>query len=81
MNREIAERLMEIYTRVGETLSEAESIVVSEPDPKARKELMTALGGQMGRLWVELQWPIVRAFPHLDPDGRQARLERKPPTD
>jgi hypothetical protein len=81
MNREMAERLMEIYTRVGETLSEAESIVLSEPDPNVRKKLMTALGGQMAGLWVELQWPLVREFPHLDPDDRQESLKSTPPED
>ena len=68
MNRATAEKLMEIYDRVGTTLCEAESVIVAETDHDARKKLLLALGGQMGNLWVSLQAPIVMEYPDLDPD-------------
>jgi hypothetical protein len=68
MDRATAEKLMEIYDRVGTTLCEAESVIVAEPDHDARKKLLLALGEQMGNLWVSLQAPIVKEYPDLDPD-------------
>jgi hypothetical protein len=68
MDRATAEKLMEIYERVGTTLCEAESVIVAEPDHDAREKLLLALGGQMADLWVSLQAPIVKEYPDLDPD-------------
>jgi hypothetical protein len=72
MTREGAEALMQIYTRVGAVLAEADAVIEREPDDAVRRTLRGPLGAALIDLWVELQLPLVREYPHLDPDRERA---------
>lgn len=62
---------MQIYTRVGALLNEAHAAIEREPDETVRRSLRKPLGAAMADLWVELQLPLVREYPHLDPDAER----------
>jgi hypothetical protein len=49
-------------------LNEADAVIACEPDLDEQKRLRRNLGTVMADVWVELQLPIVHAYPHLDPD-------------
>lgn len=67
MERGDAERLLAIYKRAGQVLAEADPILRALPEPE-RGVHLRALAGMYGDFWEELQRPVVRAFPALDPD-------------
>ena len=68
MDRSTAENLMAVLTRIGDALNDAESIISALPPGPERERLRRALGNLMGSLWLDLMRPIVREYPHLDPD-------------
>ena len=69
MDRTTAQELMEIYLRVGNALNEADPIIRAIPNEAERSQQLHALGMLMGNVWIELQAPIVRQHPELDPDS------------
>jgi hypothetical protein len=73
MTPETAESLMKVYARLGETLNEATGVIALEPDVEEQKRLRRHLAQVMSALWFELQLPIVKDYPHLDPDGGEFR--------
>ena len=70
MTRENAAALMAIYARVGDAFNEATTIIAGEADSEEQKRLRKPLGALMIDLYTQLQLPIIRAFPELDPDRR-----------
>lgn len=60
---------MEIYFRLGNALNEADPIIRAIPNETERSQQLHALGMLMANVWLELQAPIVRQYPELDPDG------------
>ena len=67
MDRATAEKLMAIYAKIGEALNEADPLLRALPEAE-RTPHLRAVGGVMSGLWHDLQWPIVREHPELDPD-------------
>lgn len=67
MDTATAEKLMDIYSKMGELMNEADGIVRGLPESERRVHL-EALGSAMTDLWMRLQLPIVREHQHLDPD-------------
>lgn len=70
MNRSTAKALLSVYARTADVLNEADVLLRSIPDETERKELLRALGMVMAKVWGDLQSPVVRQFPDLDPDGK-----------
>ena len=68
MDLETATELMAIFERVGATLNEAEPILRALPDDE-RETHLKGLGTMMAMLWTDLQHPIVKEHPELDPDA------------
>jgi len=68
MNREHAIALMAIYQRIGIALNEATELISTEPVLGEQKRLRLPLGKLMADLFTELQLPIIREHPDLDPD-------------
>lgn len=68
MDRETAARLMEIYTRAGAVLNEAAPLLQDMP-LEEREKYFRPVVKMMCELWTDLQHPIVRLHPELDPDG------------
>jgi hypothetical protein len=72
MDRLTAKKLIAIYRRLGDVLNEADSVVRSVADDGAREQQLRALGTLMQDVWLNLEAPIVREHPALDPDkGRR----------
>jgi hypothetical protein len=75
IDRQTAEKLMALFEQFGKQMNtlvnEADPLIHPLPNP-IRSELLRALGGMMGQMW-ELQHPVVRAHPDLDPDGDRFR--------
>ena len=69
MNRSTAEALLDVYARAAGVLNEAVALLQEIPEEGERKKLLRGLGTVMGSLWGDLQAPVVRQFPDLDPDG------------
>jgi hypothetical protein len=67
MDRATAEKLMAIYAKIGAALNEADPLLRGLPEAE-RSAHLRAVGGVMADLWHDLQWPIVREYPELDPD-------------
>ena len=70
MERVVAERLMRIYAGIGNLLNEATEVVGTLPDHDEQKRCRRAIGTVMGNVWFDLQLPIVREHPELDPDKK-----------
>jgi hypothetical protein len=68
MNKENAQKLMEIYNAIGSLLNEADPIIRQLGDENLRKQLQKPLGEVMADIWIKLERPIVKIFPELDPD-------------
>jgi len=68
MDRSTAERLMQLYAQAGELFNRATAVISELPDQQEQKGLRRPLGMLMAHLWTELQHPIVKDFPDLDPD-------------
>ena len=68
MDLKTATELMEIFERAGATLNEAEPILRALPDGE-RELHLKGLGSMMAMLWTNLQQPIVKEHPVLDPDA------------
>jgi hypothetical protein len=75
MDHATARKLMDMYTRAGAVLSEADDVLRTLPEEE-RSPHLRALGGMHGHLWFDLQVPVVREHRDLDPDGD--RFQRKP---
>ncbi len=75
MDHSTAQKLMDVYKRVGEVLNEADDIIRTLPKDEQSVHLR-GLGDMMGHLWFELQLPVVREHRDLDPDGD--RFQRGP---
>ncbi|WP_036168845.1 hypothetical protein [Massilia sp. 9096] len=71
IDRETAQQLMALARRMGDAMNEADPLIRPLPQP-VRSELLRALGTLMGHLW-DLQRPVVRCHPDLDPDGDRFR--------
>lgn len=67
---------MAVYERLGQVINEADPILRTLPEAE-RTPHLHALAGAMFHLWMELQLPIVREHPDLDPDG--TRYQARPP--
>jgi hypothetical protein len=63
---------MAIYHRLNAPLNEAAALIGTLPDQEEQKRLRRPLGQVMQSVWIELMQPIVREYPHLDPDKRAA---------
>jgi hypothetical protein len=63
---------MTIYHRLNAPLNEATVLIGMLPDQEEQKRLRRPLGQVMQSVWIELMQPIVREYPHLDPDKRAA---------
>ena len=59
---------MAVLTRIGDSVNDADHIVSAVPPGPEKEQLRYALGNLMGTLWLDLMRPIVREYPHLDPD-------------
>jgi len=70
MTRDTATALMSIYRRLGELLNEATDVISRESDPAEQKQLRLPIGQMMAALYTDLQVPVIRAFPDLNPDSR-----------
>ena len=70
MDRLTAEKLMTIYRRLSEVLNEADPVIRSISDEGGRQQQLHALGMLMQDVWLNLEAPIVREHPELDPDRR-----------
>ena len=68
MDRNTAERLLQLYSQVGELFNQATAVIGELPDKDEQKHLRRPLGTVMANLWTDLMLPIVRQFPDLDPD-------------
>lgn len=68
MDHSTAQQLMSMYERMGKIINEADSIIRTLPDIE-RSEHLRALAGLVNHLWFTLQFPIVREYRDLDPDG------------
>ena len=68
MERDTAEKLMIIYADIGKVLNSVLPLMNSISDEIEREKLKKPLGIYMGNLWFDLQWPVVKQFPDLDPD-------------
>ena len=66
MDRVTAEKLISIWRRILELLSEANVLARAIPEEKDQKELRRALAQQMASITVDLLLPILRAYPDLD---------------
>lgn len=75
MDHSTAQKLMDAYKRVGDAISEADSIIHTLPKDEQTAHLR-GLGEMMGHLWLKLQLPVVREHRDLDPDG--ALFQRDP---
>ena len=70
MERATAEKLMEVYHRLGTVLNEAEPLIRSLPSDAEREAHLRALGTMMQDVWLHLMLPIVREYQDLDPDRK-----------
>jgi len=70
MDRTTAEKLMAIYQRLEMPLNEATAVIGTIPDQEEQRLLRRPLGDVMQAVWLELMLPIVRQYPHLDPDKK-----------
>ena len=73
MDRITAEKLMAIYRRLSEVLNEADPVIRSISDEDSRQQQLRALGTMMQDVWLNLEAPIVREYPELDPDRGRRR--------
>jgi hypothetical protein len=61
---------MACYERIGKPLNDAQAIIVEAiPDTEERKALLRPIGEMCADIWSQLQLPIVRKHPELDPFG------------
>jgi hypothetical protein len=72
MDHLTAQKLMGVYECLGQVINEADPIIRTLPEAE-RVPHLHALAGAMFHLWFELQLPIVRDHPDLDPDGTRFR--------
>ena len=70
MERATAEKLMDIYRRLGSVLNEAEPLIRNLPSEAERQAHLRALGTMMQDLWIHLMSPIVLEHRDLDPDRK-----------
>jgi len=68
MTRDTAVALMDIYDRVGQLFNEATAVIAREANPDEQKKLRRPLGQLMISLYADVQRPIIKEFPELDPD-------------
>jgi len=68
MERKIAEKLMKIFNSLGDPLNEASLQIEQISDDKEKKVLRRGLAEIMGRIFTDLEIPIIREYPDLDPD-------------
>jgi len=74
MDHATAQKLMAVYDRLGQLINEADDIVRTLPEAE-RGAHLRSLAVVIQHLWTDLQRPIVREHPDLDPDGD--RFQRK----
>jgi Protein of unknown function len=88
MNRETAEKLIGIYSRIRDRLNEATEALRTVGDDEERKQALRVIAGVMASLRVDLEMPILRVYPRLAADDevpvpdppltpqQQARVDR-----
>lgn len=76
MDHSTAQKLMDVYKRVGEAINEADNIIRTLPENEQTAHLR-GLGDMMGHLWFKLQLPVVREHKDLDPDGDRFQKDSK----
>jgi hypothetical protein len=69
-DKDIAKTLLSLAVSLDPTIGQMFAEVRKFSDPKVRSRLDNAVGDLMGHLAKELIFPIVDAYPDLDPDKR-----------
>jgi hypothetical protein len=72
VDRASAEKLMAIYERLNALLNDAAAVIETVPDHEEQMRLRRPVGEVMQSVWIDLMQPIVREYPHLDPDKRHS---------
>lgn len=68
MDRDVAELLMRSLVALGEPLNSIAEIVERVADEGDRATLRRGVAEVMARVYTDLQLPIIRQYPDLDPD-------------
>ena len=68
MKRDIANQLMELLSDLGEPLNRAAQLIEQIEEEEERKKFREGIAGVMAHIYTDLEFPIIRQFPELDPD-------------
>jgi hypothetical protein len=68
MKRNVAIPLMDLLTALGEPLNRAAQLIEQIEDEEERKTFREGIGGIMAHIFTDLEFPIIRQYPELDPD-------------
>lgn len=68
MDKKIALKLMDSLTKIETPLNNAAKIIESIEDVEEKKKFRKNIGEIMGRLYTDLQRPIIQQYKELDPD-------------
>jgi hypothetical protein len=68
MDKNIAKELMDIFSALGTPLNKAAELIEQINDEDERKGFRRGIAGIMASTDTDLELPIIRQFPDLDPD-------------
>jgi hypothetical protein len=68
MDKNIAKELMDIFSALGTPLYKAAELIEQLNDEDERKGFRRGISGIMASIYTDLELPIIRQFPDLDPD-------------
>ena len=71
MERSDAEAMMKLLLKVGDHLNELEKFSDQLSLEEERKRFRRHLGEVMMHIGVDLMMPIIKKYPHLDPDKQK----------
>jgi hypothetical protein len=75
MQRDIAEKLMELLNRMWEPFNEATELIGQIPSEDEQRALRRGLGEGYARVYVDVMLRIIREHPDLDPDRDEPWLK------
>jgi hypothetical protein len=68
MQRDVAEKLMELLNRMWEPFNQATKLIDQIPSQRSNGALRRGLGEGYGRVYADVMVRIIREYPDLDPD-------------
>jgi hypothetical protein len=75
MQRDIAEKLMELLNRMWEPFNQATELIDQIPSQDEQRALRRGLAEGYGRVYTDVMLRIIREYPDLDPDRDEPWLK------